>query len=239
VHDDLTVEGRKMSKSLGTAIDPHDAVERYGTAALRWWFARDVPPNGDVDVLEALLAARANELADGLGNLVNRTIALVDRNRRLAADAAGCEQAAELALDRARLPAAIDDALGALGLRSATAALSELVARANGFVAATRPWELAGAARAGDGAAGERLDAVLAALLDACGVIARELQPSVPPRRRRTDRAGDRRPRRAAGAIAGSRVRSGRRARGGSRLGSDREDRPCQAGVGSRAASGS
>lgn len=191
VHDYLTVEGRKISKSLGTAIDPRDVVERYGTDALRWWFARDVPPNGDVDVREALLVARANELADGLGNLVNRTIALVDRNRPRAAGAASCEDAADLALGCARLPAAIDDALRAFDLRSATSALWEVVAQANRFVAATRPWELAGAARAGDAAARERLDAVLAALLDACGVIARELEPVLPDAAGRIARAID------------------------------------------------
>lgn len=74
VHDYVTVEGQKLSKSLGNAIDPHRLVERYGADAVRWWFLRDVPRNGDVDFREELLAARANELADGLGNLINRTI---------------------------------------------------------------------------------------------------------------------------------------------------------------------
>jgi hypothetical protein len=48
---------------------------------LRWWFLRDVARNGDTDFREDLIAARASELADGLGNLINRTIALVARNR--------------------------------------------------------------------------------------------------------------------------------------------------------------
>jgi len=79
VHDYLTVNGQKLSKSLGTPIDPVDLATRYGIDALRWWFLRDVPQSGDADFREELLAVRANELADGLGNLVNRVITLVNR----------------------------------------------------------------------------------------------------------------------------------------------------------------
>jgi len=82
VHDYLTVNGAKISKSAGGGAFAPDAVAaRLGSDALRWWFVRDVPRSGDVDVREELVAARANELADGLGNLVNRTIALVGRWR--------------------------------------------------------------------------------------------------------------------------------------------------------------
>jgi methionyl-tRNA synthetase len=59
VHDYLTVEGQKLSKSLGTTIDPLWAIVRYGADALRWWFLRDGPRNGDADFREELLAARA------------------------------------------------------------------------------------------------------------------------------------------------------------------------------------
>ncbi len=71
VHDYLTVEGQKLAKSFGNTIDPSDLVRRYGGDALRWWFLRDVPRNGDADFREEQLAARANELADGLGNLAS------------------------------------------------------------------------------------------------------------------------------------------------------------------------
>jgi len=187
VHDYLTVEGQKIAKSLGTAIDPLDIVERSGSDALRWWFARDVPPNGDADVRDELLVARANELADGIGNLVNRTITLAAR--RPAASSATPSEDDELARRRAALPAAIDDGLGAFDLRAATAALWELVAEANRHVSATRPWELAKAARAGDAAASEHLDQVLATLLAACEVIARELAPFLPQAAERIDQA--------------------------------------------------
>src|SRR5205823_4682260 len=81
VHDYLTVDGQKLSKSSGTSFDPAVLAARYGADALRWWFLRDVPRAGDADFSEQRLVARANELADDLGNLVNRTISLVGRFR--------------------------------------------------------------------------------------------------------------------------------------------------------------
>jgi methionyl-tRNA synthetase len=181
VHDYLTVDGRRLSKSLGTAIDPTWLVERYSADALRWWFLRDVPRNGDADFREELLAARANELADGLGNLINRTIALVSRNRP--EGIALVEQPVEadaLCSRCSSLPAAIDEALQACDLRSATSALWEVVAEVNRFVSSTRPWELAKAEQAVDSQAAERLDAVLRVLVEACRTVAQELGPFLP-----------------------------------------------------------
>ena len=74
----------------------------------------------------------------------------------------------------------IDEALAAFDLRAATTALWEVVAEANRFVSATQPWDIAKAARGGDSRAARRLDAALAALLDVCRVIARELLPFLP-----------------------------------------------------------
>jgi methionyl-tRNA synthetase len=176
VHDYLTVGGRKLSKSLGAAFDPVSVVERYGADALRWWFVRDVPRNGDADFREEPVGARANELADGLGNLVNRTIALVSRHGRNGFGSAASVRVREAAPLQAlvgALPGAIDDALRDVDLRAAAAALWAVVSEANRFVSATRPWELA---RAGD----PRLEAVLVAQLAACSAVARELQPFLP-----------------------------------------------------------
>ena len=82
VHDYLTVEGQKLSKSAGPTHDPAEIADRFGTEALRWWFLRDVPRTGDADFRKELLAGRANELAGGLGNLINRTITLARRPAR-------------------------------------------------------------------------------------------------------------------------------------------------------------
>jgi methionyl-tRNA synthetase len=182
VHDYLTVGGQKLSKSLGTAIDPVEVIDSYGPDALRWWLVRDVARAGDADFRPDPVAARGDELADGLGNLINRTIALVGRNSLTSAPTRGetVAEAASLLALRAELPAVIDDALAVFDLRRAASALWEVVSEANRFVSATQPWALAKAARNGDDDAAATLDAVLGVLLDTCSCIAGELSPFLP-----------------------------------------------------------
>jgi methionyl-tRNA synthetase len=186
VHDYLTVDGQRISKSGAVSVDPGVLVARYGADALRWWFVRDVPRSGDADFREELLAARANELANDLGNLVNRTIALVRRFRpEGVSQAAPPEEADALFAALARLSSAIDDALGDAHYRAAADALWEVVTEANRFVSATRPWE--------QPANGERLDGVLVVLLEACARIAHELHPFLPDAAARIEVALERR----------------------------------------------
>jgi methionyl-tRNA synthetase len=174
VHDYLTVEGRKLSKSTGNAIGPLEVVERYGPDALRWWLVRDVPRAGDADFRLDSVAGRADELANGLGNLVNRTIALAG-DREPAAQPTP-EGTALLALC-SDLPAAIDAALARFDLRGAAGVLWDVVTAANRFVSATRPWEAA------------RPEPLVAVLLTACRVVGRELSPFLPEAAVRIERA--------------------------------------------------
>lgn len=195
VHDYLTVDGQKLSKSLGETHNPVDIAARYGSAALRWWFVREVPRVGDTDFREERLAARANELADGLGNLINRTITLVARHRPQGIAAVDPRTEESLALHAAvhRTPGVIDDALSRFDIRSAAAALWSLVEEANRYVAATRPWELATAESDGDAgagaSAGTNLDEVLGVLVGACRRLGREFQPFLPAASERIGRA--------------------------------------------------
>ncbi|WP_433376981.1 methionine--tRNA ligase [Actinoplanes sp. CA-142083] len=176
VHEYLTVDGAKISKSAGNAVNPYDLVERYGADALRWWLLRDVAGLGDTDFTEQRLLARYHQdLANGLGNLVHRTVSLVHRYRHGAVP----EQTRTSGIGR-ELPPTIDRALQVFDFRAATDAISRVVATANRLVEAERPWELAKREQAGDDAAGERLDAVLATLVEACHCLARELTPFVP-----------------------------------------------------------
>jgi methionyl-tRNA synthetase len=147
-----------------------------------WWLVRDVPRNGDADFREEQLVARANELADGLGNLINRTITFVGRNRPngIRPSQVVVEEAAPLHTACEELPARIDAALTRFGIRGAADAIWETVVLANRFVSTTAPWELAKAEERGESSAGRRLDAVLTALLDACLVICDELAPFLP-----------------------------------------------------------
>lgn len=104
-------------------------AERFGIDALRWWFLRDVPRTGDADFREELLAARANELANGLGNLVNRTVTLARRHRGqgigLTEARSGEARVLHALLDAT--PAEIDKALAHFDFKGATGALSHLV----------------------------------------------------------------------------------------------------------------
>jgi len=86
VHDYLTIDGRKISKSAAAGVpdsnDPVALAATYGADALRWWLLRDVPRVGDTDFTVGKLIARANDdLANGLGNLVSRVVSLAHSYR--------------------------------------------------------------------------------------------------------------------------------------------------------------
>jgi methionyl-tRNA synthetase len=193
VHDYVTVDGQKLSKSRAANADPAALAAGYGTDALRWWFLRDVPRSGDADFREELLAGRANELADGLGNLVNRTIALVNRFRPdgLDAKATAPDEAAQLVTEIERLSDRITSALDEFDFRTATDSVWSVVTEANRFVSVTRPWELGRAERNGNASELVRLDEVLVVLRRACWAIADQCEPFLPDAARRIARALD------------------------------------------------
>jgi methionyl-tRNA synthetase len=183
VHDYLTVDGRKISKSGGTTVDPATLAYAYGTDAVRWWLLRDVPRVGDADFTPDRLIARADtDFAGGLGNLVHRIVTMVHRYRGGAVPALGADQfAVATLLDVCgTAPGRIDAALADFDFRRAAGAVWSIVEEANRCIDTTRPWELARAERQGNAGAAERLDAVLAALIRACRVLAEELSPFIP-----------------------------------------------------------
>jgi methionyl-tRNA synthetase len=80
VHGFITVDDKKMSKSLGNVIPPHEIIGRYGTDAFRYFFLRHIPSYDDGDFSwDKLDAAYNNELANELGNTVQRTAAMVQK----------------------------------------------------------------------------------------------------------------------------------------------------------------
>ena len=189
VHDHLTAEGVKISKSAGNTVDPAAIAATYGTDALRWWLLRDVPRVGDTDFTVSRLIARANdELANGIGNLVNRVVALIGKYRgglpcqeeRGRIPGGQAQEWQALSAARAKAPGLIDAALAGGDFRKATAAVWAIAEAANRCVSHTRPWDLAKAELAGDGDAGRALDAVLGALIATCREVADHLAPFLP-----------------------------------------------------------
>jgi methionyl-tRNA synthetase len=174
VHDYLTVDGEKISKSTGGGgADPVALVDRFGTDAVRWWLLRDVPRVGDVDFTVTRLVERANaDLAGGVGNLVNRVATMVHRYRGgRVPDHPDASPLAETIRDVSKL---VDVALADFDLRRACGAVWTIVDEANRHIELVRPWELA---RAGDATG---LDAALATLVAACRSLAGELAPFLP-----------------------------------------------------------
>jgi methionyl-tRNA synthetase len=80
VHGYVTFNGKKISKSLGNAIDPNDVVPKYGVDQFRYTMIKEVPFNQDGDFSENSLKDRTNnELANDLGNLLSRTLSLCEK----------------------------------------------------------------------------------------------------------------------------------------------------------------
>ncbi|MFN0178826.1 MAG: methionine--tRNA ligase [Gemmatimonadales bacterium] len=149
--------GAKMSKTAGTAVNLDDAINRHGPDALRYFLMREVGFEADGDFTWDRFDARYTaDLADGFGNLVARSIAMIEKYR------AGVVPAgAPTELDRAateRFLPSYQSAMDRYDLRGATEAFGALAATADGFVAQSAPWALAKADRAAE------LDVVLAAL---------------------------------------------------------------------------
>ena len=184
VHGYLTIGGEKISKSLGNTVDPADLTKRYGVEAVRYWLLREVPPTEDADYTDEKLERRYTaDLANDLGNLLNRTVSMLHRYRDGVVPAPAAAEAVDQALEAVasqvakRLPSALDPDYDP---QSALSAIWELVGRANRYVEETAPWALAKAERAGDPAAGRRLDTVLYHLAESLRLIAEALRPFLP-----------------------------------------------------------
>ncbi len=176
VHGYLTLDGTKISKS-GRALDPVPLIERYGSDAVRYFLLRHVRTarDGDFSVVRFVQAYNA-ELANGLGNLASRVLALVDRATGGVVPEPGPELAPDQDLRRSALglAAEVDDAVGQLALDEALTATFRLVDATNRYVTVAAPWDLVR-----DGQT-ERAAVVLRTSLEALHVIACELAPFLP-----------------------------------------------------------
>jgi methionyl-tRNA synthetase len=176
VHGYLTLDGEKISKS-GRAFDPLPLLEDFGSDAVRYYLLRHVRTSRDGDWSPGrFLLAYNGELANSLGNLVNRLFGLVQRSNDGRVPAVGEPRgdAAELRTAALALASKVDEAVERFALDEALAAVFELVDTSNRIIDHTAPWRLL---RDGDTAAA---DTILRALLETVRVIGRELAPFLP-----------------------------------------------------------
>ncbi len=177
----LAAGGERMSKSRGNFLDPDDFVAAFGQDGARYVALREVPFDRDAEVSWDSFVRRYNaDLANDFGNLVNRTVNMVNRyldgERPAPRDGAASPLAAGWA-DTARL---VGDRIESCLLHEALAGLWEFVGSANKVVDAERPWDLNKAALAGDEDAGRRLRDVLGDLVEACRLIGLAAAPFLP-----------------------------------------------------------
>ena len=177
VHGWWNISGAKMSKSLGNTVDPDVLADRYGRVALRYYLMADIATGRDADFSEERLIQRYNvDLANGLGNLVNRTLNMTRKYRE--GSPARVDLPADLATHLAANTASqevykrsMQDGQVQAGLES----LGDVVNRANALVDASAPWKLAK-----DPEQTERLDAVLTTLILSARTAATMLLPVLP-----------------------------------------------------------
>jgi methionyl-tRNA synthetase len=181
VHGFLTRGGRRMSKTLGTGVDPVALVGFWGVDALRYWLLR-VPPFDDAEYSDTGFARTYDaDLANDLGNLLQRTVSMLHRYRGGVAPPPPAVAGSSLEPLAAALPAALHRALAeAWDPRDALDAIWALVKVANRLIEDSKPWALAREERAGDASAGRRLDAVLGELTECLRLVAEALRPLLP-----------------------------------------------------------
>ena len=181
VHGFMTVRGEKMSKSRGNFLDPAAMVAAFGADGTRFVTLREVPFDRDADVSWDSFVRRYNaDLANDFGNLLNRTVSMVNRylgGERPAPRPAVDSPLAEGWADTLRL---YGERLEGCRLNEALAELWAFVGGANKTVDAEQPWTLNKAAQAGDAAAAARLRGVLGDLVEACRLVGLAVAPFMP-----------------------------------------------------------
>ena len=172
VHGWWQKDGQKMSKSTGNVVDPFAVIAEWGVDAFRFYVVRELDIGPDGNWTDAGFRARYSaELANGLGNFVNRSLSMLKRYR------AGVVPARhdELAPDATRVAAEVRGRLESNQLQAALLAIWSLVTRANQYVDHTAPFKLAK-----DPAQAKRLDEVLYNLAETCRVLGVLLWPFLP-----------------------------------------------------------
>ncbi len=177
-HGWINFNGQKMSKSLGNVIDPFILAERYGVDAVRYQILRDMPYGSDCNFSNEIMIGRINtDLANDFGNLVSRTVAMVDKyfDGQLISEKQSGEFDDELKEMAKALKSKVEEAVDNAQLSKALEEIFKVVSRANKYIDETTPWVLAK-----DESNKARLSAVLYNLLETIRITSTLLYPFMP-----------------------------------------------------------
>ena len=146
VHGWITFNGQKMSKSLGNIVDPFILGKRYGADAIRYHIMREMALGADSSFSNEIMINRINsDLANGLGNLVSRTVAMVEKyfGGTLPVERESGEFDDDLIGTATSLKKSVDGYMDKTQLNNALAEIFKVVSRANKYIDETAPWVLA------------------------------------------------------------------------------------------------
>src|SRR6184192_2545481 len=187
VHGWWNISGAKMSKSLGNVVDPDALIEKYGVDAVRYYLMSDIATGKDADFSEERLVERYNsDLANSLGNLLNRTLNMAQRYRvgKLRnfkfASSASLSVLATVDTLKTRVTTTtqiVQDAMDNDQIHNLGYNVAELATLCNWSIEDTAPWRLA---KEPDEGTRDQLDAVLYTLVESLRIIAILISPVLP-----------------------------------------------------------